>query len=291
MDRTAYDWVVTGPTDGLVEAWSSVRLPFQPRGTALELRNELRNRIRQFATQAGSGYSLTAGYTSNDRTPGVDVENVLLYNVGPSYFGFPSRVAIERRYHDPPEPPVEGAFLHHHRYQVGMFPISSWSAGDPICIWHAPLLWGEQSLSAVAPIWYSIRSTTPLEAAELLTGKPFVLMVVVIGPDIARRSLPSMTKCVVDGAICALHVHDGSDLVELSNRVAAKLNLSPREVAGKLLTSTPSPLGSRRLLWRFGKNVQWNPGDDLCVWASIDTVEGPDWELMIMLGPVEPATS
>jgi hypothetical protein len=74
-------WVVHGPSDGVVGAWSIARLPFEPSGPLLEFRAELRRAVRELVTGASSPYGLTATYCSAS-VAFVDAENVLLYNVG-----------------------------------------------------------------------------------------------------------------------------------------------------------------------------------------------------------------
>jgi hypothetical protein len=93
-------WIVIGPGDGIVEVWSSRRLPFQPKGSSLDLRSHLRESLRQRATNVGDGYSLDASYSSA-HTSLVDVENVLLYNVGVAAVGRPRAVKLECRYQAP----------------------------------------------------------------------------------------------------------------------------------------------------------------------------------------------
>jgi hypothetical protein len=97
-----------------------------------------------------------------------------------------------------------------------------------------------------------------------------------------------MLKSVLDGAVAAFHVHDGSDLAELSHRVAAKLDVTAADVANRLMAAAPAALGPRRLLYRFRSNVQWNPADNLCVVASLQAVEDPEWGLLARLSAVEP---
>jgi hypothetical protein len=62
-----------------VEAWSSVRLPFEPKGWLVEYRAELRNALRAMKAPAGS--VLYAEYAAPEPAS-VELENVLLYNVG-----------------------------------------------------------------------------------------------------------------------------------------------------------------------------------------------------------------
>ena len=62
-----------------VEAWSTIRLPFEPNGWLLDYRNELRTALRAMRTTQVS--ILLAEYATPD-DEFADLENVLLYNVG-----------------------------------------------------------------------------------------------------------------------------------------------------------------------------------------------------------------
>jgi hypothetical protein len=62
-----------------VEAWTTHRLPFEPRGWLVAFRDELRAALA--VLQAGAGEIVHAVYTSPD-TARCDTENVLFYNVG-----------------------------------------------------------------------------------------------------------------------------------------------------------------------------------------------------------------
>jgi hypothetical protein len=291
---SAREWVVRGPLDGVVEAWSEIRLPFEPRGSAVEFRAALRRSLRQLSETSNAGYPLSATYASVDRSF-VDIENVLLYNVGNSAFGRPASIFIERQYKDPPPAPDGRApldFRHYHRYGAAEdTTITSWSLGSPACFWDAPLVAGSASLSDAAAIWYSLRRSIQALGPDLRNGSYFAVSVTIEGPGVSRRSLPEMTKKVLDGLISAGHRHDGTDLSELSVRVAKKLTADPSEVAALLAGQGPAPLGARRLLGRFRTTVQWNPADDLCVLAALRAVEGPAWRIKGHLSPASLGSS
>lgn len=68
---------------GCVYSWSTVRLPFEPRGPLLAYRNELRSALQDLRATASEG--LVATYATPDREF-ADVENVALYNVGAGAF-------------------------------------------------------------------------------------------------------------------------------------------------------------------------------------------------------------
>jgi hypothetical protein len=63
--------------------WSEVRLPFEPRGWQLHMRDELRLALRALAPVGRP--TLAARYDAPDDTF-ADLENVLLYNVGMAVF-------------------------------------------------------------------------------------------------------------------------------------------------------------------------------------------------------------
>jgi hypothetical protein len=283
--RARHDWVVEGPQDGVVQAWSVVRLPYQPKkGPSLDLCQRLRHCVRLLSDEAGPGYALTATYTSADPTPGVDAENILFYNVG-SGFGRPSRILIERSYQVPPMYESE-VFLHHHRYQVGDAGTSSWVIGDAICEWEAPLINGVTSLEKPAGVWYSVRKQARATHGHVPIGQPFAVSVTVAGPEVSHRRLTDVMKPVLDGVISAFHVHNGRDLEELSRRLDVDLNVSPAEVARTLMNADATPLGVRRLLWGWRQIVQWNPADDRCVHAAVGIAQETRWSLRVRLSSV-----
>jgi hypothetical protein len=126
--------VVSEPGGSRVEAWSSARPPFEPTGQMRQLRGELRRAVAQLS--AGPADALHAVYTSPVGGH-FDVENVLLYNVGPSVF---ARVAslelvVERSTEPIPDPPPGlSDALHHYRYEIvpSQAPWCHWSAVRPL---------------------------------------------------------------------------------------------------------------------------------------------------------------
>jgi hypothetical protein len=229
-------YVVVAPADGVVEAWSTVRLPFEPRGWLVDLRGELRHAVRLVTGAAGAGHHLAATYTSVDRYR-VDAENVLLYNVGTAHFGWPAVVRIERRWEEPPDPPValDGEGLHHHRYSVGAgVPPGAWTTAGLVAQWDTGPLTASHHLSSAATVWAAVRGARPSGLLELRPGAVFGMEVTVTSPHAARRSLPALTKVVLDGCVAALHDHDGTDRDEIASRVAVKARLDRPTVIGLL---------------------------------------------------------
>jgi hypothetical protein len=79
--------ITRGP--GEVNAWSEVRLPFQPKGEMLEFRPRLDAAIRAMPP-ARAGH-LAAAYTAADPNTLIDTENILFYNVGLGCFAAHTR--------------------------------------------------------------------------------------------------------------------------------------------------------------------------------------------------------
>lgn len=129
-----------------------------------------------------------------------------------------------------------------------------------------------------ATIWAAVRPVIPTGPPTPDLGSTFGMEITVSAPDASRRSLPALTKVLVDGCIAALHDHDGTDWEELAARVAAKAGLD-RDRVVELLQPLGAPLGTRRLLHRFGAGVQWNPADDLCVTATLRLQQGDDFRI------------
>jgi hypothetical protein len=98
--------VDTDPGCSWVEAWSASRLPFEPTGTMREFRDELQRAVAHLST--GPDQALHALYTS-PVDGHFDVENVLLYNVGPRAFASAAahEIIVERTLGPVPGPPPE----------------------------------------------------------------------------------------------------------------------------------------------------------------------------------------
>lgn len=109
---------VKGPeTDNSVEVWSSVRLPFEPKGWLLDLRNDIRSAVKGIH---GSDESVLHAQYVSAWEDFCDVENVLLYNVGPATFNhLCSRgLCFERGFAVPPSREDSDAMPHYHRYAL-----------------------------------------------------------------------------------------------------------------------------------------------------------------------------
>jgi hypothetical protein len=261
--------VISDPANKSVVAWSVTRLPFNPGGAMVDFRDAIREEV--WRLQAGPTDALRATYVS-PVTGAFDVENVLLYNVGPARFaGSAGReLIIERRLANLPSIPGDlPDAAHQHRYEIveAGAPWQFWTTTRNVASFEsAGLANGSASLRDLAQIWWAVRSGRVDTSAGTADRSPLALHVVVQAAPGTAVNLAAVAKPIIDGIISSFHSHlDRGSLAELSRRVAAKLGQSVTEVHSFLASNPSDVLGPRQLLWPWRDSVQWNPADDRCV--------------------------
>lgn len=273
---------VIAADESCVQAWSSFRLPFEPRDAKKRFRDELRAALLDM--HLAPDQSLHAVYSSVDRSMS-DVENILLYNVGMSSFRqhMKNGITMERSFHAPPSGVNDTAWAHHHLYAgVAARPsFASWAINATIA--YVPQVVPPTRVEAPAQWWAAVK------AAEGITGQPttdlFALDVVWHPQEGRRPSLHTALKPMLDGVIAAFHSHDGTALEDLAYRLSRVTALDPDKAAHWLVDAQHAALSQRRLLWPFRDGVQWNPADDLCVAARVEIGEptpAPHVEIKLM---------
>ena len=254
---------LTIDSNRMVEAWAHHRLPFEPKGWLKDFRDELRAAIRGLV--AGSHEGLHATYT-NPTMDRVDIENVLLYNVGTSVFrnSAHTELMFERSFDAPI--PSRAHLEHYYRYEIVALsePLSAWRRMSSLVDWSSRLA----SLSfdtKAAVVWWATKHGEIEPHVDRPHAGSFGLHLEVEAPETARN-LADFVKPLTDGAIAALQHHaQGPDVAELAERVARSLGLDPAAVAEALCDESTSVLSGNRILWKRGTGVQWNPADDRCV--------------------------
>jgi hypothetical protein len=231
------------------------------------MRDELRKQLRLL--QSRSGEVLHGIY--NSAVSGlVDAENVLFYNVGAACFASAAVTGMRfERGFTAPDPPVPlgGRELHHVRYSLAPpgAGLASWAHGPELAGWDrvpCPRITEE---TKPAMIWYAARiAGVTLHSSRSPVGQPYGLELTVHTHQ-ADPGPVRMVKPLLDGLISSLHVHDGSDLELIAERLCRQLPAKSADAIGQLLMDdTGALLGQRRLVWPRATGVQWNPADDLC---------------------------
>lgn len=264
----------------VVELWSTVRLPYEPRDWVLEMRNNLRQALCDAAPRSGG--HLHAVYSAADDGSFVDAENVLLYNVGSAALRplMARSVTFERGYEMPPPPPEsglpEGAVLHYQRYREAQGDaLEFWRPGKTVAAFTGVPV--DSVTGKPAPVWKAIRdfAAPPAETATASTRFLLKLHVVDTRESKPANSLADIVKPTLDGIISAYHSHEGSDGLAEAQRLQEAGMGSTETLREQLLDRRWAALGGRRLLASFGKTgVQWNPADDFCVAAHITLSAG-----------------
>jgi hypothetical protein len=90
IETQSESWGIHGDVHR-IEAWSTARLQFEPKGLQIEYRDALRTALRQL--RPSDGVVLHGNYATPDQDF-ADLENVLLYNVGSGAYGSRPRFGV-----------------------------------------------------------------------------------------------------------------------------------------------------------------------------------------------------
>jgi len=291
-------YIVRGSGSGpLIEAWSSRRLPYEPKGWLLHLRSDLRTAIAPL--QAGPDQVLHAVYGSMDTTY-CDAENILIYNVGPGYVAAAGAhgLRLERTTAVPPAPaPLAAGTPHYHRYELVERDagFQHWRRDAELAAWTDIVVPPLKDTTCLATIWWQLRTGALLHHSQPAPPPArFGLRLALTVPAGTRFRPPSALKPLLDGTIAAFHAHTGND-AEPPARVAAALKQDADATARLLRDDTRAVLGGRCLVWNRSDGVQWNPADDKCeaLEVLVQTHPQPTWLCsgsLFTLQPAQPAT-
>lgn len=231
-----------------VRAWSTRRLPFEPKGWLKGYRDDLRIALRSLKPETGR--HLRAVYASPDREF-ADVENVLLYNVGASSYRHLTDGGLEV------QRVSSGDGLHHVSYQFVDSVERALTAGRTLA---TVTLHAMPSPTDRAGAWWAaIRPRVVIVDGELDVDQQFTVDVSMGGMG---SSLVSVIKPLLDGLISALHVHDGTRRDHVRNALSRYGDAD--ELWAGLVSSETAILGPRTLVRPHGGGIAWNPADDLC---------------------------
>lgn len=181
--------------NNFVLAWSTTRLPFEPRGDMKVFRDELRSAIAALHAQDDQG--LLATYSS-PRRDFCDVENVVIYNVGASAFrnSAPNELAFQRTYEQ------HGIHEHSYRYEILPRPIKLGSDMEPVARWRSAELDRLSESTGLTSLWWSIRHGEIDVVGQIDGASPVRIEVEVRGPH--PVNLASIVKVAVDASVVAL---------------------------------------------------------------------------------------
>jgi hypothetical protein len=267
-----------------VTMWSSHRLPFEPKGVLLEARNQLRQQLSQLC--ASPVEILEARFVTT-RHEYVDLENVLLYNVGTAAFSASSRSGL-RFVRDvaAPRAALDGTSDWNYCHQYCVTPAASIVAGrENLCAEFEFALPKIGSATKWYDYWWAMKHGSCEKFAEHLSTSPFSLRVEISGPPL-KSYLGAITKPLFDGIISGFHFDPAitsDDLV--CKLLAEKLKVSVEAVAHLLRDDRHHLLGARQLVHPYREFVKCNPADDGCLDGELsfrsDTADS--WRIRVVM--------
>lgn len=245
------------------ELHSDIRLPFEPKGEAVALREEIRRNVKLLKP---SEYNHLSARLITSEKAFFDVENVLFYNVGSGAFSHLQLDEISfslesdsnnqsNKYTYSYELTSEETTVEIHNTILEFsFDIDKFRSDmNPLDYWHA-------------------FNQGNIKISKLSNPKEFGLSIVIDFPE-KYRNITALIKPLIDGLISSFHYQNSADQVVL-NYIAKKKHISEDVVISQLSRKDYAFLGERNLISSYRNGVKWNPEDEKCTKVSIKQVMG-----------------
>lgn len=241
-------------TSDYVKIWSKMRLPFEPQGINLQLRETIRQNLSNLDSSEGILY---AQFTSQD--PGFfDVENILFYNVGTSHFSKVSKkvLAFERSFQIPTISPNKISYPYYTEYNTKNSEFKIWKINNTL----AEFSFKIQNLSTSTKpeeIWLAAKQgNVTIFPSSTLSN---------FGLDVFIHSkfpltLTSIVKPLLDGLISSFQINQAND--DQIKRFAQNLGVIPSQLTPLLIDEKSNLLGISTLVKASSKGVCLKPKDD-----------------------------
>lgn len=270
-----------------VEVWADDYIRFERRPAWQE---QLRTEIRKGcdSLQPTPQQILHATFFGPKRT-NADVENLVLYNIGPS-FRLPGRNGI-RFEHGAAVPAgpngVEYAFGYRYELASSSAAFTHWQSGRTL----ASFDWIDfdpASTSKLAHVWLALARSRAQGRSEAIeqayaVDAPFAVRLQVRPPQRRQPGWGDLMKPLFDGVISAFQAHtDATVLPVVTERLARVVDAEPAEIERHLLEQRWATLGvASRLVSPYREGVKWDPADHRCVAGELLAAapNGPRWSM------------
>jgi hypothetical protein len=240
------------------------------------------------------------GWLVSNDARACDAENVLFYNLqsAPSLGrAGAAGIRFERVFTEPPTAPDGlSGLAYYHRYQTTeqRDPFTRWRPARSLAHWRNLPLPLELARYHAAQSWFRMHGGA-VEIVGSATGynAKFGLRLALHTTAATAASAASLIKPIFDGVIASFQRHDGTDLDEVSARIADRLSEGAGVIRRLLMQDSHAILGAARLVRPWQQSVQWNPCDDRCVAGELLVVrDQPPGAPVLMSGElleVEPS--
>lgn len=258
----------------VVEAWSARLLPFEPKGRYLDLRKDIRDGIRALPENPDGVLHAICG-TPQQPNEKWDVENILFYNVGTSYFAPLARrgVRFERSFSYPSPPqPLGTQNVAYHRYTTASLDeeFTYWKSSQLLARWTNIEIPRLSASSKPASIWHRMAASSVEIVARPEAPPPRFGLTVTIAAPASVRTVNSVDvlKPLIDGLVSSVQAHDGEP-DEISRRIAAELGIDCQTIAALLCRRDRALLDARQLVVLRAQGVMWQPDDRLLLAGEV----------------------
>lgn len=276
MNEVAIQYRIERIKDG-VSLQSTHRLPFEPKGTLLKMREDLKTALWNMPYEQEQILYGTYSFVENGRRD-VDVDNILIYNVqqgknGSTVFQHLCRngLILEKfKYPHSLEKDKQVPYQYFQQYTMvdKRKQQTYWNFNKLIISWEDIRI--RTLYNDLVLYWKDIKDNHNriyIAAKDDVKDEKYGMEIILYTNT--EYNLAGKLKYMIDGITAAFHSHTGKDLSEISQRIAVKLSIPARDIADILIDSQYAVLGKRRLVWLFRKGIQWNPADDRFAFIKI----------------------
>jgi len=252
--------------------------------------------------EAGAGEILDASY-AGAKPPGMDVENLVLYNIDTAAggcFRLSARHGVRfemaagpRR---DPSSGVSSACSYRYRLIRPSSDLSYWRPGRRLASCTRAALGRFPASRRLEQAWRAIHhAVAQVDVASPGAGEgmPFAVFLTLGYPrGRTATASPELVKALIDGTVAAFQAHgDRAGAGEIATRVAVGTGWPPGMITQMLTDDRRAVLGiTGKLVHLRGAGVQWNPADHLCMAGQVlcaATAEDT-WTLSGNIHAVEP---
>ncbi len=245
------------------ELHSDIRLPFEPKGEALALKEEIRRSLK-FLNLFEYNH-LNARLITSEKDF-FDVENILFYNVGLGAFShlMLDEISFSLEY-DSNSPSNKYTYSYELTSKV-----TSEEINDVILEFSFEL---DKMTSDMKPLdyWHALNQGH-IKISKLMNPNEFGLSIVIETPE-KHRNITSLLKPLIDGLISAFH-YQNSVNQEILDYIAKKKYISEDVVLSQLRGKDYTFLGERNLVSMYRDGIKWNPEDEKCTKINMKQIKG-----------------
>lgn len=241
---------------------SDIRLPFDPKGDALRLKNELRSAIKGF--NKSEYVHLFAGLTTSE-DEFFDVENILFYNMGSGTF---SHLEMDELTFKLIKGNPKAGYKY--QYEYSLVDSKTNTAEEQIIAefsFDIDKVTGDQK-----PLnyWYAYK-TGKVDMKKIEVPRQFGMSITVQLQE-KHKNITSIIKPMLDGIISAMHYQNEVE-DQVFDVIEHKLNIDKARITRMLTDSKYAVLGERNVVYPYRGGIKWNPEDEKCVSVNIKQKE------------------